>query len=253
MDDTLVTVAMFADVLPAELAKGQLQAEGIAAVVDQSVEHQLWGYALGVVRLKVKESQRDRASEVLDLAARKPNVEVVACSREGSVTRIALKFDILPNESAAPATLYSPDEDCDDEFDVYRIVEVAPSAVTFETYGSDVQQPRVGATYVFCRWWEQDQLDLVKNENIVWRRERFAPSDAVRDNRGALRKFEGGEVADKEEIITGGWQHEDCRLCGQMISARKGQDNFGYTDGTDWMCEACYGKYIASGLRKKLG
>ncbi|MHC4334585.1 MAG: hypothetical protein ACYSUV_12675 [Planctomycetota bacterium] len=42
MDDRQVTVAMFADVLPAELAKAQLQAEGIAAVVDQSAEHQLW-------------------------------------------------------------------------------------------------------------------------------------------------------------------------------------------------------------------
>jgi len=252
MDDTLVTVAMFADVLPAELAKGQLQAQGIAAVVDQSAEHQLWGYALGVVRLQVRESQKDRACELLDLAARKPNVEVVACSREGNVTRVVLKFDILPSEPVAPATLYSVAEDSDDEFDLHRIVGVAPNAVTFETYGADVQ-PEVGATYVFCRWWERDQLDLVKDENIVWRRESFAPSDAVRDSTGALRKLQAGKVADKEEIIRGGWQHEHCRLCRQTISARQGQDNFGYTDGTHWMCRRCYEKYIASGFRERLG
>jgi hypothetical protein len=124
--------------------------------------------------------------------------------------------------------------------------------VTFETYGADVQ-PEVGAAYVFCKWWEPDQLDLVKNESIAWQREGFTPSDAVKDSKGALRKYEEGKVADKEEIITGGWEHEHCRLCWQTISAHEGQDNFGYTDGTDWLCEACYGKYIVSGLRKKLG
>lgn len=225
MDDTLVTVAMFADVLPAELAKAKLEAEGIAAMVDQSAEHQLWGYALGVVRLKVKESQRDRASELLELAARKPNVEVVACSRDGDVTRTVLRFDILPGEPTAPATLYSPDEDSDEQFDLHRIVEGAPNSVTFETYGSDVQ-PEVGAAYVFCRWWERNQLDLVRDESISWRREK---SD--------VGESEGGQ----------------CGLCWQDISGQEAQSDFGYTDGSHWVCERCYDKYIASGFRKRLG
>jgi hypothetical protein len=226
MDDRQVTVAMFAEVLPAELAKVRLQAEGIAAVVDQSAEHQLWGYALGVVRLQVKESQKDRASEVLDLAARKPNVQVVACSREGEATRVVLRFDMLPSEPAAPATLYSPDEDSDEQFDLHRIVEAAPNAMTFETYGVDVQ-PQVGTTYIFCRWWERDQLDLVKNESIAWRPQGFRPNDAG--------------------------QYEECRLCWQEISTTEVRRELAYTDGTHWLCETCYGKYIASGLRKKLG
>jgi hypothetical protein len=226
MDETLVTVAMFADVLPAELAKAHLEAEGIAAVVDEGAAHQLWGYVVGAVRLQVKESQRDRASEVLDLAASKPNAQVVACSREGDVMRVVLKFDMLPSAPAAPATLYSPEEDCDDEFELHRIVEAAPNAVTFETYGADVQ-PQVGATYVFCRWWERDQLDLVKNEGITWRRERFSPSSAA--------------------------EYEQCRLCWQEISTAGADSDFGYTDGTHWLCVPCYDKYIASGLRKTLG
>ncbi|HUT31484.1 MAG TPA: DUF2007 domain-containing protein [Sedimentisphaerales bacterium] len=226
MDETLVTVAMFADVLPAELAKAQLEAEGIAAVVDEGAEHQLWGYALGVVRLKVRESQRDRASELLDVAARKPNAQVVACSREGDVTRVVLKFDMLPSEPAAPATLYPPAEDSDERFDLHRIIEAVPDALTFETYGVDVQ-PQVGATYVFCRWWDQDQLDLVKNESIVWRRERFERSDAV--------------------------EYEQCGLCWQEISTAGADSGFGYMDGVHWVCERCYDKYIASGFRKKLG
>ncbi|MHC4155120.1 MAG: hypothetical protein ACYST6_09400 [Planctomycetota bacterium] len=185
-----------------------------------------WGYALGVVRLQVKESQKDRASEVLDLAARKPNAQVVACSREGDMTRVVLKFDMLPSEPAAPATLYSPVEDSDEQFDLHRIVDVAPNAVTFETYGVDVQ-PEVGAAYVFCKWWEPDQLDLVKNESIAWRPEGFTPNNV-------------GE-------------YEECRLCWREISTAEAESEFGYTDGTDWLCEACYGKYIASSLRKKLG
>jgi hypothetical protein len=225
MDETVVTVATFGDTLQAELAKAKLESEGIVSVVHEDATHQLYGYATGGVRLQVKESERERAAGLLGLAEREPKAEVVACSQEGGVTRVVLKFDMLPSEPAAPASLYSLAEGSEEEFELHKVVDVAPNAVTFETYESDAQ-PEVGATYVFRRWWERDQLDLVKNENITWRRERFEPGDGV--------------------------EYEQCGLCWQTISAVEAEHNFGYTDGTDWVCAPCYDKYIASGFRKKL-
>ncbi|MHC4500872.1 MAG: putative signal transducing protein [Planctomycetota bacterium] len=226
MDETVVTVATFGDTLQAELAKAKLESAGIVSVVHEDATHQLYGYATGGVRLQVKESERERAAELLGLAEREPKAEVVACSCEGDVSRIVVRFDMLPVEPAAPASLYSLAEGSEEEFELHKVVAVAPNAVTFETYESDAQ-PEVGATYVFRRWWEQDQLDLVKNENIVWRRERFESSDTV--------------------------EYEECGLCWQTISAVEAEHNFGYTDGTEWLCERCYDKYIISGFRKKLG
>jgi hypothetical protein len=253
MDETLVTLAMFADTFQAELAKAKLEAEGIAAVVDEDATYQLYGYATGGVRLEVKGSDKERARQLLGLTERASKAEVVSCSTEGDVTRTVLRFDILPTELIVPASLYSEAEDSDDEFDLHKVLDVAASVVTFETYDAGDTHPEIGVNYVFRAWWEPEQLELVRDESIIWRREAFAPSDAVRDSDGALRKFEEGPVEDNEEIVVGGWEHEHCRLCWQTISAYQGQDNFGYTDGTDWMCEPCYQRYIASGLRKKLG
>jgi hypothetical protein len=61
---------------------------------------------------------------------------------------------------------------------------------------------------------------------MAWRREKSEPTDAA--------------------------EYEQCGLCWQEISAAEAESDFGYTDGTHWVCERCYEKYIASGFRKKL-
>ena len=226
MDKMLVTVAMFGDVFQAELAKAKLEAEGIASVVDEDATYQLYGYATGGVRLEVKESDKERASQVLGLAERASKAEVIGCSAEDAVVRTVLRFDMLPSEPAAPATLYSPAEDSDEEFDLLRVVDVSANAVTFETYDAGDARPDIGATYIFRPWWEAEQIELVKDESMAWRREKSEPTAAA--------------------------EYEQCGLCWQEISAPEAESDFGYTDGSHWVCERCYEKYIASGFRKKL-
>jgi Zn-dependent M28 family amino/carboxypeptidase len=215
MDETLVTVAMFGDVFQAELAKAKLEAEGIASVVDEDATYQLYGYATGGVRLEIKESDKERALQVL-----------IECSVEGEVVRTVLWFDMLPSEPIVPASLYSTAEDSDEEFDLHRVVDVAANSVTFETHDAGDARPETGAAYVFRPWWEPEQIELVKDESISWRREK---SDA------------------------GGTECGQCGLCWQEISEREAESDFGYTDGSHWVCERCYDKYIASGFRKRLG
>lgn len=226
MDETLVTAAMFGDVFQAELAKAKLEAEGIASVVDEDATYQLYGYATGGVRLEVKESDKERALQVLGLAERASKAEVIACSAGGEVVRTVLRFGMLPSEPAAPATLYSRAEDSDEEFDLHKVVDVSANAVTFETYDAGDERPEIGAAYVFRPWWGPDQIELVRDESVSWRREK---SD--------VGESEGGQ----------------CGLCWQDISGQEAESDFGYTDGSHWVCERCYDKYIASGFRKRLG
>jgi hypothetical protein len=227
MDETLVTAAMFADTFQAELAKAKLEAEGIASVVDEDATYQLYGYATGGVRLEVKGSEKERALQVLGLTERASKAEVIACSMEGEVARTVLRFDILPSEPIVPASIYSVAEESDEEFDLHKLVDVGANVVTFETYDAGDIHPEIGATYIFRPWWEPEQIELVKDESIVWHREKFEPTDAA--------------------------QHEECRLCWREISTAEAESEFGYTDATHWICERCYEKYIASGMREKLG
>jgi hypothetical protein len=54
-------------------------------------------------------------------------------------------------------------------------------------------------------------------------------------------------------VVSGGWNHAHCKLCWETISTHEGYKHFGYTDGSDWVCQDCYEKYIQSCFGKKLG
>ena len=65
MSDKIVTLATFVDLLQSELAKVKLADEGIESFVSEDAVHSLYGYAMGAVKLLVKESDVERASEIL--------------------------------------------------------------------------------------------------------------------------------------------------------------------------------------------
>jgi hypothetical protein len=72
---------------------------------------------------------------------------------------------------------------------------------------------------------------LLKHE---WWREQFVARDSVRYTP------RGYEVVKK-----GGWDHEHCQLCMDVISARDPARRWGYrNDDDDWLCEACYRLYL---------
>jgi len=63
------------------------------------------------------------------------------------------------------------------------------------------------------------------------------------------RRLAAGEVpGTAEEVVSGGWEHEHCELCWATISPHDGHQPTGYTDGKEWLCISCFGKYIAPRL-----
>ena len=65
MADKLVTLAAFGDSLQSELAKAKLEADGIECIVTEDATHSLFGYATGAIKLQVKKSDSEKASEIL--------------------------------------------------------------------------------------------------------------------------------------------------------------------------------------------
>jgi len=84
-----------------------------------------------------------------------------------------------------------------------------------------------------------------------WRKERFAVTNAwvLKSNPSAHKKPSQNEPFDPEkyEIREGAWNHEHCMLCMTTISLLPEHQSEGYTDGREWLCVACYDKYVAPG------
>jgi hypothetical protein len=65
MTDKLITIANYSDSLQAELSKAALENEGIASVIIEDVTHNLFGFATDKIKLQVKQSDAEKALEIL--------------------------------------------------------------------------------------------------------------------------------------------------------------------------------------------
>lgn len=77
MGDNLVTVKHYLQPHEAHLAQGVLEGEGIEVVLQDEHLSQLYGSALGGVRLQVAEKDLTRAIEILDGLALPSDRDVV--------------------------------------------------------------------------------------------------------------------------------------------------------------------------------
>lgn len=168
--------------------------------------------------------------------------------REESDAIITVAFDKLPSPPIAPATM--------GDVELHRLKNINELEATFVSYNIGEKLLQGGATYEFHTWWTPWELEIAQSDLLCWRKEEFRPSNAVeiiKDGHLFCRKQEDGEIPQNAKIVPHGWNHEHCGLCCKTISMVQGDEPEGYTDGTDWVCESCYKKYIASGLGKKLG
>jgi hypothetical protein len=99
-------------------------------------------------------------------------------------------------------------------------------------------------------WWTPDQLACATDPTRRWERRRFQTSDMIWERQpggGHIghRKQPGEQPEAGAELVRDGWDHEHCRLCWETISARPGEAHECFTDGEDWVCGACFRKYIA--------
>jgi hypothetical protein len=184
-------------------------------------------------------------------------VRVLSSSELEDACHLVLLFDKLPSKPIAPASLHSS-SDSPVEFELHKVLNMARTEATFAMYNHKGPLPKPGKTYIFRSWWAPYQLELAKDKTRVWRREKFEPSDElafrlVDGGTMGRKKLEGEKIPPGGFVVPGGWEHEHCKLCWATIADIQGFQNSGYTDGEDWLCEACYEKYIASGLGQKLG
>ncbi len=97
-------------------------------------------------------------------------------------------------------------------------------------------------------WWTPQQMALVEDRSRRWRLKSFEPSDAAASSSEGQRVLRAKQADEEEnsgaDRVPGGWDHEHCTLYWQRLSLSPGDERAGYTDGRDWLCQACYEKFI---------
>lgn len=88
MSDSLITISTYENAIEAEIAKGRLESEGIPAfVLDSHTVNINWALsnAMGGVRLSVRQSDFQKASEILGITYQNlPNANWGSCPKCGS-------------------------------------------------------------------------------------------------------------------------------------------------------------------------
>jgi hypothetical protein len=97
-------------------------------------------------------------------------------------------------------------------------------------------------------WWVPFQIELVKDDSIIWVKQRFTsgPGFWIKVDGGKLlgKVSENKPIPPDASIDNDAWDHEHCELCWEKISSYEGDQEEGYTNGKEWLCVACYDKYI---------
>ena|SRR5258708_1417231 len=108
-------------------------------------------------------------------------------------------------------------------------------------------------SYPVEEWRTDWQIELVQDVSRNWTREKFksvAGFWIIRDGNRILGKTsQHAELPPDAVLDHTVWDHEHCGLCWQTISERNHDQQEGFTDGKEWVCVACYDKYLA--LRRK--
>lgn len=185
-----------------------------------------------------------------------PIAHIVQSIKIGETIKTILRLNKLPSEPIAPALIYAQTEPPEKLLELHSLVERKEDSFAFITYDAESSPLHSGHSYDFYPQWNPGQLELAQDSNRQWRKETFAKKDMItfKAKTGTIgRKLEEGEKIKGGTVVPGGWDHVHCELCFETISAEKGCTHYGFTDGNEWLCEACHEKYIASGFGKKLG
>ncbi len=184
-------------------------------------------------------------------------VQVVESIEVGEIIRTTLQFDEMPTAPIAPALLQIKTESPRPSFELHCLVDRLDNSLVFITYDVDESPLISGNFYPFYSLWTPNQLELAQDDGRHWVRMTFENQNMIAfklEGGGTIgRKLVEGEEIKGGNVIRGGWEHEHCELCFVTISAAKGFQHDGFKDGSEWLCQACYEKYILSGFGKKLG
>jgi len=189
-----------------------------------------------------------------------PLARVLAIEEIGGTISVTLSIEDVLHPPFAPSSLYSLVRSDQLMIELHRLVDRADNRFTFHSYSSNVDAPRptVGESYVFQVWWSPHQLALAQDRDRSWERQTFEAIDAIEtilpDGTRILRPFgANANIEGSDSVAHAGWDHEHCALCWQRISALESDDPIGYYSEGEWICQACYQRYISSGFGSILG
>jgi hypothetical protein len=161
-------------------------------------------------------------------------VESVKSTANGTVVRLTLANVEAP--PLAPGWLGWTEqggEQC--RLVVHRLLEQSGNLVTLESLETWEHLPVGGAEVSYTSWWTPDQLRLVTNMSRQWTPVRI---DQESGNRFlSSPSNEPGPTTDPPEDI------DYCDFCGLCWERIAGQ-GLAYRSDRDWVCSACYDKYI---------
>lgn len=181
---------------------------------------------------------------------------IVRSAKLGAVLRTTLVLDRIPSSPIAPASLYDRPDGKVAALDLHMLVSRQDDLLAFEPLDPRGRPLTAKSVYYFISWWQPYQLEVAQDTNRTWRKQTFESKDMLA-RVGDGCHF-GHQVVEGEplegELVKGGWDHEHCLLCWKKISPNKEEElNEGYTDGKEWLCQACYELYVASGFGERLG
>jgi hypothetical protein len=156
-----------------------------------------------------------------------PFATVLRSEKLSDGVRTTLELNVLPAPPIAPASLYKRDGNNIPVLELHKLVQRTNTTITLDTYFGSAALLSAGSTYNFVAWWRPDQLQLAQDSTRLWQERAFISHEA--------------------------WDHEHCFLCWRRISSYSDEDNVGYSDGSEWLCQNCYAQYIVSGFAARLG
>ena len=106
---------------------------------------------------------------------------------------------------------------------------------TVVIHGSEWERSHVEESVAYCK-------------ESLWDRAVWPPRDALVHRNGGRVSLYIGQKYDpaKIDLVKGGWNHDHCQVCWwDLYESEDPEHGVGYTDGDDWLCSECYGKFIA--------
>jgi hypothetical protein len=99
-------------------------------------------------------------------------------------------------------------------------------------------------------WWTPQQIQLVGDRSRKWVKRNFSPRNATIVEQEGMKVIRPASTEEcvTDSVIENGWDHEHCALCWAKISLQKTDEEIGYSDGKDWVCEKCFQKYLVPRL-----
>jgi len=167
-----------------------------------------------------------------------PRVSILQVDEIATGCRLIIQLPADAHRPFSPASLFFEQDPSEAVINLARLVQLDGVAATFEADERPRQALPVGAILIFRPWWSLDQLAIAHGSDRPWRLIQFQPQDALwRGNDGQTK------------VIPRGWDHEHCCLCWATIHAQE----MVYFDGSEWLCPACFERYLTNGRGSRLG